>query len=426
MFLNPSLSNPYPMAAAKPNVSIIGFGDDGLDAVPEATRKLIQEADLLAGNQRSLDLVPATKAKRIVIGTDLEAVVQGIQSSGAKRVAVLVTGDPLFYGLARFLCERLGRDQCEIVPHVSSMQLAFARVKENWDEAYLTDLANHSLTSVVERIRTAEKVGLFTTEALSPAEVCRALAERRIDYFTVYVCENLGARDERVTRGSVEEIVGQSFDPLNVMVLVRDADAPDRARAPHGRSLFGNPDEVFIQSTPKHGLLTPAEVRALALGQMGLDARSIVWDVGAGCGSVSVEAAQLVPGGEVYAIEQDAEDVELIRENSQRFGVSNVSPVLGQAPEAWADLPDPDAVFLEGSGREVVRIAELAFERLQPGGRLVANVISIGALDELRLSLGKHAAVVQVWMINVARGTDQLQRLRFDALNPTFLLAATK
>jgi precorrin-6Y C5,15-methyltransferase (decarboxylating) len=100
--------------------------------------------------------------------------------------------------------------------------------------------------------------------------------------------------------------------------------------------------------------------------------------------------------------------------------------VLGQAPEAWAGLPDPDAVFLEGSGREVVRIAELAFERLQPGGRLVANVISIGALDELRLSLGKHAAVVQVWMINVARGTDQLQRLRFDALNPTFLLAATK
>jgi precorrin-6Y C5,15-methyltransferase (decarboxylating) len=414
------------MAAVQPNVSIIGFGDDGLDAVPEATRKLILDADLIAGSQRSLDLVPASKAKRIEIGADLEAVAKEIQTAAAKRVAVLVTGDPLFYGLARFLCDRLGRDQCEIVPHVSSMQLAFARVKESWDEAYLTDLANHSLASVVERIRTAEKVGLFTTEAHSPAEVCRALAERRIDYFTVYVCENLGARDERVTRGSVAEIAGQSFDPLNVMVLVRDADAPDRAREPHGRSLFGNPDEVFVQSTPKHGLLTPAEVRALALGQMGLDARCVVWDVGAGCGSVSVEAAQLVPGGQVYAIEQDAEDADLIRENAQRFGVGNVSPVLGKAPEAWAELPDPDAVFLEGSGREVVRIAELAFERLKPGGRLVANVISIGALDELRISLGKHAALVQVWMINVARGTDQLQRLRFDALNPTFLLAATK
>lgn len=414
------------MAASQPTVSIIGIGDDGLDAVPEATRKLILAADVLAGNQRSLDLVPSSQAKRVVIGADLEAVVRQIQAAQAARVAVLVTGDPLFYGLARFLCERLGRDQCEIVPHVSSMQLAFARVKESWDEAYLTDLANHSLAAVAERIRTAEKVGLFTTEAQGPAEVCKALADRKIDYFTVYVCENLGARDERVTRGSVAEIASQTFDPLNVMVLVRDTNAPDRARSPHSRSLFGNPDEVFVQSTPKHGLLTPAEVRALALAQMGLDARSVVWDVGAGCGSVSVEAAQLVPGGQVYAIEQDAEDAELIRENAQRFGVGNVTPILGKAPEVWADLPDPDAVFLEGSGREVVRIAELAFERLNPGGRLVANVISIGALDELRQSLGKHAALVQVWMVNVSRGTDQLERLTFDALNPTFLIGATK
>ncbi len=414
------------MTAQQPTVSIIGIGDDGLDAVPDAARKLILEAQLLAGNERTLGLVPATEANRIVIGADLEAVVAAINESGATQAAVLVSGDPLYYGLARFLCERIGHDRCEIVPHVSSMQLAFARVKESWDEAYLTDLANHSLAAVAERIRTAEKVGLFTTEECGPAQVCQALLERRIDYFTIYVCENLGARDERVTQGSAEEIAAQSFETLNVMVLVRDPEAPDRPRAAQGRSLFGNPDDVFVQSTPKHGLLTPAEVRAMALAQMGLDARSVVWDVGAGCGSVSVEAAQLVPGGMVYAVEQDAEEVELIRENAGRFGVNNVTPVLGKAPEAWSELPDPDAVFLEGSGREVVRIAELAFQRLKPGGRLVANLISIGALEELRQSLGKHAAQVQMWMVNVARGTDQLERLRFDALNPTFLIAANK
>ena len=411
------------MTAPQPSVSIIGIGDDGLDAVSETARKLILEAELLAGSERSLALVPETDARRVTMGPDVESIVHEIESDGAKRVAVLVSGDPLFYGLARFLCERLGNDRCEIVPHVSSMQLAFARVKESWDEAYLTNLANHSLNAVVERIRTAEKVGLFTSEECGPAEVCQALSERRIDYFKVYVCENLGARDERVTYGSVDEIAGQRFETLNVMVLVRDSDVPDRPRAPYGRSLFGNPDEVFLQSTPKHGLLTPAEVRAMALAQMGLETWSVVWDVGAGCGSVSVEAAQLVPGGQVLAIEQD---VQLIRENAERFGVTNVQPVLGKAPEAWAELPDPDAVFLEGSGREVVRIAERAFERLQPGGRLVANLTSIGALDELRQTLGKSAAGVQVWMINVARGTDQLERLKFDALNPTFLIAATK
>jgi len=414
------------MTTTQPTVSIIGIGDDGLDAVPESARQLILNADLLVGSDRTLALVPEAGGKRMTVGADLDQVVDQINAAGEVKTAVVVSGDPLFYGLARFLCDRLGQDRCEIVPHVSSMQLAFARVKQSWDEAYLTNLAQHTVETVVERVRTAEKVGLFTTEQRGPAEVAQAMLDRRIDYFTIYVCENLGARNERVTRGSVAEIAGQSFQPLNVMVLVRDTEAPDRPREPLVRSLFGNPDEVFVQSTPKHGLLTPAEVRAMALAQMALDSRSIVWDVGAGCGSVSVEAAQLAPGGKIFAIEQDADDIALIEENASRFGVKNVSPILGKAPEVWADLPDPDAVFLEGSGREVVRIAELAFDRMRPGGRLVANLVSIEALSELREALTKRTSQVQVWMINVARGTDQLERLRFDALNPTFLIAASK
>jgi precorrin-6Y C5,15-methyltransferase (decarboxylating) len=181
-----------------------------------------------------------------------------------------------------------------------------------------------------------------------------------------------------------------------------------------------------VQSKPKHGLLTHAEVRAVALAQMALSSRSVVWDVGAGSGSVSVEAAQLAPAGEVYAIEQDAEDAELIRENAERLGATNVTPVVGRAPEVWAELPDPDAVFMEGSGREIVRLAELAFARLKPGGRLVASIASIEALHEVRSAMAALTSEVNVWMLNISRGTDQLQRLRFDALNPAFLIAATK
>ncbi len=414
------------MSSTQPTIAIIGIGDDGLGAVPESARQLILSAEILAGSERTLALVPEATGEHLTVGGDLQEVVEKINAAGNAKVAVLVIGDPLFYGLARFLCDELGHDQCEIVPHVSSMQLAFARVKESWDEAYLTNLANHSLDAVIQRIRTANKVGLFTTEENGPADVAQALLGHRIDYFTVYVCENLGARDERVTRGTIAEIADQSFESLNVMVLVRDTDAPDQPRDLHAQSLFGNPDEAFVQSTPKHGLLTPAEVRSVALAQMALHSRSIVWDVGAGCGAVSVEAALLAPGGQVFAIEQDAVDETFIRENAERFGVGNVQPVLGQAPEVWAELPDPDAIFIEGSGREVVRLAELAFGRLREGGRLVANVISIGALEELRLALAKETTDVQVWMINVARGTDQLERLKFDALNPTFLIAAVK
>lgn len=414
------------MSAEKQTISIIGVGDDGLAALAESTRKLILEAEVLAGSERTLSLVPEATGRRLVISGDLDEVVDKLNDAGDAKIALLFSGDPLFYGLARYLCDALGSERCNIIPHVSSMQLAFARVKESWDEAYLTNLANHSLAGVVERIRTAEKVGLFTTEQHDPSDVAQALLERGIDYFTVYVCENLGARNERVTRGTVAEIAGQKFQSLNVMVLVRDTSVPDRPRALQSRSLLGNPDEAFLQSTPKHGLLTPAEVRSIALAQMAVQSRSVVWDVGAGCGAVSVEAAQLAPGGQIFAIEQDAEDESYIRDNAERFGVCNVRPVLGRAPEVWEDLPDPDAIFIEGSGREVVRLAELAFQRLQPGGRLVANLISIGALDELRQALAKHTTEVQVTMVNIARGTDQLERLRFDALNPTFLVSAVK
>jgi len=408
-------------------VSIIGLGDDGLDGASETVRKKILSADVLAGSDRALGLVSDTGARRIVLGADIDVAADELaEAADSLRVVIVVGGDPLFYGLARFLCDRIGPERCEIVPHVSSMQLAFARVKESWDEAYLTNLANHSVDAVVERIRTAEKVGIFTTQDCGPEAVAQAVLDRRIDYFTAYVCENLGARNERVTRGSLAEIANQKFEPLNVMILVRDSETPDLPSDSPRLRIFGNPDEAFRQSRPKQGLLTPAEVRAVALAQMAIHPQSIVWDVGAGSGSVSVEAAMLAPAGRVFAIEQDAEDAELIRENAARFGVGNVQTIIGRAPEVWEDLPDPDAVFIEGSGREVSRLSALAFERLAHHGRFVASVRSIDGVHELRQTLGKTAAELGVWMINVSRGSNQLVRLRFEALNPVFLIAASK
>jgi precorrin-6B C5,15-methyltransferase / cobalt-precorrin-6B C5,C15-methyltransferase len=407
-------------------IHVIGIGDDGLAAVTPSVRELITGAEVLLGTERTLSLMPESKAERHVIPTDLNQLVATIQAAGKKRIVMLIHGDPMFYGLARYVCDKLGKERFEVVPHVSSMQLAFARVMETWEEAYLTNLANHPLDAVLEKIRTAQKVGLFTTDQCGPAELANGLLARHIDYFTAYVCENLGARDERVTRGTLGEIATQKFDPLNVMILVRDPDAPDRPREAVGRRLFGNPDEAFLQSQPKYGLLTPAEVRAIALAQLDIAPSSTVWDVGAGSGSVSIEAAQMAHDGAVFAIEMDAEEHGLIRGNAERFGVVNVTAVLGRAPEVFGELPDPDCVFIAGAGREISRICEAAFGRLRKAGRLVVNTTSLDHLSELRHAFAKPAADVRVWMINLARGTDQLDRLTFEPLKPSFLLAVTK
>lgn len=407
-------------------VHVIGIGDDGLEGVTAAARQLIQQADLLVGADYTLKLVPPTQGERLKAGGSLDQVVERITALPNKRVVVLASGDPLFYGMARYLCDKLGKDRFEVVPHVSSMQLAFARVKESWEEAYLTNLASHSLDHVLERIRVAEKVGLFTSEESPPAAVAKALLDRGIDYFSAYVCENLGSPDERVTHGDLAEIAEDEFSPLNVMILIRKPNVPDRPSERIGRRLFGNPDEVFLQSKPKKGLLTPAEVRSIALAEMDLGPRSNVWDIGAGSGSVAIECAQIASAGTTYAIEMDQEDHDLILANAQKFNVRNLVAVLGRAPDAWAALPDPDAIFCGGSGREINKLVEEAFDRLRPGGRLVANVGSIENLAEVHASLQRRAPDVKVWMINVARGTYQLERVRFDALNPTFLLSAVK
>ncbi|WP_442481917.1 precorrin-6y C5,15-methyltransferase (decarboxylating) subunit CbiE [Aeoliella sp. SH292] len=408
-------------------IAIIGIGDDGLQAVPPSVTKRIEEAEVLLGSERALALVAdKVVGERVVLSGDLHDLADQVRNVGKRRAVVLVLGDPMFYGLARYITDGFGKDQFEVIPHVSSMQLAFARVMESWDDAYLTNLANHSLSSVLEKIRVADKVGMFTTDKIGPNQIAQALLDKQIDYFDAYVCENLGARNECVTRGSLAEIAGQTFDALNVMILVRQRQLPDRPREAVGRRLFGNPDEVFFQSRPKYGLITSAEVRSLALAQLDIWRDSIVWDVGAGSGSVSVEAAQLASDGTVYAIEMDPEDQQLIEANSKRFNVGNVVPVQGKAPEAWANLPDPDCVFVAGSGREVIRIAELAYQRLRPEGRLVLNLTSVDMVSELRQTLRTHSDNVQVWMINISRGTDQLESLTFDALKPSFLLAVTK
>jgi precorrin-6Y C5,15-methyltransferase (decarboxylating) len=412
--------------AHEEKVRIIGFGEDGLEGLTDVARKLVEAADLLIGESHTLALVPGAPGERLVVGTNLDEAIRRIEASPDKRTVVLAVGDPLFYGVARYLCDRLGKDRFEVVPHVSSMQLAFARVMESWEDAFLTNLASHSLDDVMDQIRGAQKVGLFTTERSTPAMVAQTLVDVGIDYFTAYVCENLGSPDERVTHGELTEIAGHEYAPLNVMILVRKPEVPDRPSESIGRRLFGNPDDAFLQSRPKRGLLTHAEIRVLALAEMDLGPASIVWDIGAGSGSVAIEAAQIASAGTVYAIEMDSADHELIKENAERFGVSNLVPVLGRAPEAWQELPDPDALFIGSRGRGIVRMVEAAFRRLKKGGRLVATMRSIDNMSDVHRLLRGYRPDAKVWMLNFARGNYQFDRLTFESFTPTFLAAIVK
>lgn len=414
------------MANHPEKIFVVGIGEDGLAGLTDHARGLIESADLVVGEQHCLDLVGEVAGRQISVSSNLDEVVQIISANRDKRIVILALGDPLFYGIAHYLWDKIGKDCFEIVPHVSIMQMAFARVKESWEDALLLNLAHTSLEDLFNQIRGAEIVGLFTTDALPPNVIAQRLLATGLDYFTAYVCENLGAPNERVTTGDLETIAQHSYSPLNVLILVRKPDVPDRPLSLFGKRLFGNPDEAFLQSKPKRGLLTPREIRSVVLAEMDVGPASIVWDVGAGSGAVSVEAAQLAHNGHVYAIEMDPEDVRLIQENARRFGVTNLTSVLGHAPEAWEGLPDPDCVFIGGSGRQVVGLCEAAYARLRIHGRIVLTMGSLENVVDVHCFLRQHTNCLNVLMINLARGFYQFDRVRFQSLNPTFVVSAIK
>jgi precorrin-6B C5,15-methyltransferase / cobalt-precorrin-6B C5,C15-methyltransferase len=407
-------------------VPVIGVGPDGLAGLTMRSRELLLASEVLFGSESVLRLLPELTAERVRIGSDLPEVVDKLRAIlGKKRIALVASGDPLFYGTARYLCEKVGAEHFEVMPHVSSMQLAFARLKESWEDAYLTDLSARSLDDAVDKIRIAETVGLFTSERYHPGRVAAELLGRGIDYFTAFVCENLGGKDERITRGDLSDIRDMTFDPLNILILRRKPNRPDRPRMATFRR-FGNPDEVFAQTRPKTGLITQAEVRAVALSQLDLHPGNVFWDVGAGSGSVAIEAAGLVAPGPAYAIEQDPADYHLIVANAETFGVTNVKPVSGTAPAVFESLPAPDAIFVGGNGGEVARLLEACFAALRPGGRLVTNVGTLEMLTATYAVMKRLGSGVEVLLINLSRGVEQLESLRFEAVNPTFLLRVQK
>ncbi|MEZ6140977.1 MAG: precorrin-6y C5,15-methyltransferase (decarboxylating) subunit CbiE [Zavarzinella sp.] len=408
-------------------VFIVGIGGDGFSGLTQRAREIVLAAEIVFGSANALQLLPEITGQPVVIGSDLRGITEQLQQQfGKKTMAIVATGDPLFYGVARYLCDRLGKERFEVLPHVSSMQLAFARVKETWEDAYLTDLSSRSLDDVLNRIRIAETVGLFTSDTYHPARIARELLTRGLDYFRAYVCENLGGKDERITQGELNEIQSMQFDPLNVMILRRKPGKPDSARIVKQLMRFGNPDDVFAQSRPKTGLITQAEVRAIALAQLDLQPGTIFWDVGAGSGSVALEAAQLVHPGRAFAIEQDSADYHLIVANAETYGVSNLQAVSGTAPAVYEDLPTPDAIFVGGNGGEVARLLEASYSALRFGGRLVVNVGTLEMLNSTYQVLKRLAGDVHVLLIQISRSVEQLEAIRFEAVNPTFLLKAIK
>jgi precorrin-6Y C5,15-methyltransferase (decarboxylating) len=405
------------------SITIVGISDDGCAGLSSRAMGAISAARVLAGGERHLAFFPQFEGERIVFKDGLARALERVaEAANENNVCILASGDPMFFGVGAAVIKRLGAEHVEILPHPSSMQWAFARAGMKWDDAAFISLHGRSREGFLTRLRSCAKVGVLTDPDNTPARLAALMLEHGQVGWRAWVCENLAGPDERVRAFSIAELAGcADIGPLNVLILVREG----QAWAPPPAIPFIHEDD-FAKRMPKKGLITKREVRLLSLAAMRIRCDSVVWDIGAGSGSVSIEAAMLAPRGRVYAVEVDPEGVEICRENLRAHAIDNVRVIAGRAPEVLADLETPDAVFVGGSKGSMDEIVELAMERLHPGGRLVANAITLENSGEIYSALRKRGIVPEVTLLQISRAEPLARYLRFEALNPIQIFAAEK
>jgi precorrin-6Y C5,15-methyltransferase (decarboxylating) len=391
---------------------VIGVPPGARELPPEA-RSAALGAALLAGAPRHLALAPEFAGERWSLEGEgrLAALAARLAGEPELRAAVLASGDPGFFGFAATVLGRLPPGEVRVWPAVSSMQLAFARAGEPWSGARFASLHGRPLEELAP-VLGAPRVGVFTDSRNTPARIAGFLEDAGWGGLEMVVAEDLGLATERVSRGACREFLHWTGSALNVVLLIGSQEDP-RPLGP------GLPDESFAHS---RGLLTKAEVRAVALGLLRLPRAGVFWDVGAGSGSVAVEACLLAPALRAYALEKTEEGFAHVRENRRRFRAAGLVPVHGQAPEALAGLPDPDCVFLGGSGGRLGELLDAAYGRLRPGGTLVAAAVLLDTLAEALEWARARGLEPDVTQVSCARSRPVAGRLRLEPLNPVNLL----
>lgn len=401
---------------AEQKIYLVGAGITGWEGFGSKALEIVGKAEVMIGHQRHLDCFPDFAGQKMPMG-DLSELLDFLKKT-AKRVAILASGDPTFFGISRFLLRNLPKERFEIFPNITSMQYAFARIKEPWDDAIFVSVHGRGLQPAVDKIVAAEKACVLTDRVNTPAAIAAELIERGAEGYEAWLCEDLGLAGEKFTKTTVRGLLELNPSDLNILILIRTYE-PSLTHYP----LIGIDDEEF-QTSKK--LITKQEVRAVTLAKLQLQDDLVLWDVGAGSGSVSIEASNLMPNGRIFAVEQNAQCLAFIRENLKKFTTRNVKLVEGEAPEVLDELPDPDRVFIGGSGGHLEEIIVTVDSRLKPEGLVVLNAVTLDTLTKSVEFLEDHGFTTEAACINIAKTRNLTEYKMFEAQNPVYVITARK
>jgi precorrin-6Y C5,15-methyltransferase (decarboxylating) len=405
-----------------PSVTVVGLGV-GPDDLTEQHREAIQAAEVLVGGKRQLALFAGHTEAKWILGANPSATLEEVKRQAAgKRVVILASGDPLFFGIGKRALQVFGSENVVFLPNVTSLQKAFAQLKLPWNEARTISVHGREVTDFFSELTHPGFIVIYTDPENTPNHLARLFLEFSMPNRKVAVVEEIGSEEERLREMDLFGAAEKRFAPLNVMII-----QPQDRQGPAARLGLG--DELFVK---EKSLITKQEARAVILAELRLESDGVMWDVGAGSGSIGIEAVRVAPGLRVYAVERDQARFDMIQENVQSLGGFGVKAIRGEAPEALTDLPNPNRAFIGGSGGRLVEILDLLEERLREGGRAVVSVVTPETLGRAQEYVEKTSLAHEWLLLQVSRTVpiqsgknlpEPVSLSRFQPQTPIFLLS---
>jgi precorrin-6Y C5,15-methyltransferase (decarboxylating) len=399
-------------------VYIVGLGLNPLD-LPSESLQRISGAQVLVGGQRLLEYFKDHPSDKIAIRGPLDHVIERIKKEIAEKkdIVVLADGDPGFYGIGRRILDALGRDMVHIYPNLTTLQVAASRLKIPWQDIQTVSLhGRQDMQPLFNALVRNDWVAVYTDLVFHPARIADELCRRGVDTFEMYVFEELCTESEKIGHFALKEAADRTFSSPNFVIL-------DRVRQAQLPLCLGLGDERYLH---QRGMITKREVRATGLALLGIEPHHIVWDLGAGSGSMAIEASILANRGRVLAVERDPERAEMICKNIQETGAYGVEVIHGEMPGCLDALPDPDRVFIGGGMGRDNRVLEEACRRLRPGGKIVLHLVLMGSLARARDYLTALNWPFSITQVQVSRSRPTAGDQRLVAINPVYILKTRK
>lgn len=400
-------------------VFVVGMGMAAAD-VTAAQMEIIRSADILMGGRRHLDQFKELPAEKEMISGKVDQTLRFIKGHRAdKRIVVLASGDPLFYGIGARIAAELDGDGLTIMPNITTVAAAFARINEPWHDAVVVSLHGRDRRyHLLGALKTRRTVAVLTDARQSPPWLARWLMQKEVADVKMAVFERLGMPQETWDWYTLAQAADQSFAQPNLVVL-----KPLAGSAGAEDLMLGMADESFEHEA---GLITKSEVRAVTLAKLQLKPGLTLWDLGAGSGSVGIEASLLMGHGRIVAVEQDAGRLSQIRQNARRYDLFNLDVVQARLPEGLEKLPAPDRIFIGGGGRNLPSIIQASAGRLAPEGIMVANTVLVDNLTRALDAMESGRMTTEVVQLQVNKSRAMPWSRRMEARNPVWIITGRK